>query len=259
MPYSDDTKAIQQLLVDKFHQDIDVDGIYGFQTGRAILNTLQSFAQGREDDQARQAAENERPVGKLILKGVPHISQWDYPHIEILPQREVEEKNPDGSPKLDDEGKPIIKVLAPETCRDYGCMSCCVELLRAYYAGDTPNIEWFIAHMKEIDGYNDRGWIRWGKVKEAIGLQHTSNIGIEAGITQINVSRPVILEIRTKEGRTHYILGIGYDPKGFHCNDVGSWRGNAYENPGRTDTPGQTFVPYENVTRVDSMRSTKGA
>ena len=39
----------------------------------------------------------------------------------------------------------------------------------------------------------------------------------------------------------------------FHCHDVGSWRGNAYENPGRTERPGQMVFPYSDIRRVDVL------
>ena len=265
MPYSPNVERIQQLLRDRHGQQCDVDGLYGPGTERAILNVLE--ADTRKDEQAIADAENEgmpaapaASVGKLVLTAIPHITQWDYPHVEILPQRHVEEMGEDGNPKLDDEGRAITKTLPAETCQDYGCMSCCIELLRARDDGDTPNIEWFIPALKEIGGYDTNGKVIWSKVKQLTGFEHTPHSGddrIEKARAEINAGRPVILEITTSKGTGHFILGIGYDPVGFHCHDVGSWRGNAYENPNRTERPGQTFVKYEDVRRVDAM--VKGA
>ena len=246
------TKLQIALMDEGLLQEDEIDGWFGAGTQKAI------DAYFARQEQTEADAENEGMRGatvtaKVILKGVPHISQWDYPDLIILPPRQVEEINPDGTPKLDDEGNAILKMLPAETCQDYGCMSCCVELLRARDTGDTPNIEWLIPALKEIGGYNAKGQIVWAKVKQLTGFEHTANIGIEQGIAEIDASRPVILEIRTKRGTTHYILGIGHDTGGFHCHDVGSWRGNAYNPPNRTDTPGQTFVKFSDVTRVDSM------
>ena len=164
------------------------------------------------------------------IAGVPHISQWDYPNIEIVPGKSV---------------------------RQIGCLSCCCDIIYSFHIDGDLNIESFVRNLKAFDGYDPAGNIQWGAVEKVTGLAHCRDVGTAIGKTVIDNGSPIIVCVRTKKGGTHFIVGIGYDANGFHCHDVGSWRGNQYAHPNRVpgpgDPPGQTFVEYGDVIRVDTL------
>ena len=166
----------------------------------------------------------------VMIDGVQHVSQWDYPNIEIVP------------------GKSVRKI---------GCLSSCCEVIHAYARHADPDIPRFVDGMKQIDGYSPGGDIQWDAVEALTNLTHARDIGIANGKESLAEGQPIILCIRTRKGSLHFIVAIGYDGQGFHCHDVGSWRGDGYAHPNRvpgpSDPPGQTFVAYRDVVRVDSL------
>ena len=207
------------------------------------------------------------------IKRVPHMSQWDYNHVGIVPARTVVRRDSQGEPLLDNDGNKQYLTLPAKSVRQIGCLSCCCDIISAYHTDTDPNIESFVRNLKAFDGYglkdpiqwHDDGTIRydpagnikWGAVEKLTGLNHQRDVGVIVGQMNIDEGNPIIVCIRPKKGGTHFIVGIGYDDRGFHCHDVGSWRGDAdkYPNrvPGPGDKPGQTFVEYGDVIRVDML------
>ena len=277
--------ALQNLLIAAGYLDDIPDGVIGKKGHGAIEHFFASHGLEGEPEFSPTAHTNvlyvdaigrgqAPPPGQKVLaafiKKVPHVSQWTYPYIEITPERRVVRRDSNHTPILDDEGKQQYVTIPKKSVREIGCLSCCIDLIHSHSGGGEVDIDSFVRNGKTFQIYDpgeekDIRWddagrivydpggdIRWDEVEAMTGLTHAPDIGIDSGKESIDEDDPVILCVHTGKG-FHFIVGIGYDGEGFHCHDVGSWRGNAYANPRRRERPGQTFVKYEDVTRVDSL------
>ena len=274
--------ALQNLLIAAGYLDDIPDGVIGKKGHGAIERFFASHGlEGEPEispnehtallyDEATIFREQTPTDRKVLIEKIPHVSQWTYPYIEITPERTVVKRDAGHDPILDGEGEKQYVTIPSKSVREIGCLSCCVDLIHSHSVDGEVDIDSFVRNGKAFQIYDsgdekDIRWddagrivydpggdIQWDEVEALTGLTHAVDIGIGSGKESLDEGDPVILRVRTGKG-FHFVVGIGYDEEGFHCHDVGSWRGNAYSNPMRRERPGQTFVKYEEVTRVDSL------
>lgn len=226
-----EVRDVQQRLRDaKCLADKDVDGVVGPKTLSAI-ETWETMT--RRDFFSDEAWVPVADVGgkKVMIPDVPHVSQWDYPHIEIVP------------------GKSVQKI---------GCLSTCHELARAFKDHTPPDIARYVSEMRAKGGYDKSGNIQWDIACDVTGMEKFLGLSHDEAREHIGSGTPVIIEVKNNKGGQHFVLGIGYDSEGFIVHDVASWRGDAYQYPNRVaptpdGTPGQTLVPYHAVVDIDVL------
>ena len=216
MPYSECMKKIQQTLVDRYGQRIDVDGWIGPATETAILNVLDTPL-----DTAIADAENEGMVAQgnpplSVIPNVLHISQ--------------------GDPSIRD------MVLSPgtDTCQQSGCLTvalwACINKL-----GIDIGIADFIDNLIGRGCYDARSILNQAKAVGLWGFGYKRNIGRIEAENYLRFGTPVILRIP----RPHFYIGLGYDrsKNRYAVHNPGRRAENFYNNP--------TWVDADKIDRYD--------
>ena len=218
MPYSETMKEIQQVLVDHHGQQIDVDGWIGPATERAILVALQP---------PPGAAETPPGAFSGVIADVPHISQ--------------------GAPEVaqirlgfDD---------TADTCQKSGCLSCCLWSVLCAQGMDV-SCDSFIEHLAASECYTDSSLLITQKACDEVDAVYCREITAHAAHNYLSDGIPIILRIH-QHGHSHFVVAIGYDAdKGYAVHDVGTRRGNFYDNP--------RYIAAAEVTRYDAAVRNKG-
>ena len=216
----DDEVVIAQgrLVEDGFLTSTDIDG----NVGNGTLNAIREWERERERD-FYEVVFGMPPVvvsqlDPIMIPKVAHTCQAWY-NIDLC----------DGEP-----------------CRKSGCLSCCCEICWAVHDGRDIDVYGFITQMKQRGGYNSSGQIIWGVLEQLTGMEHFDRISLDEARNHIESGSPVMLNIGG-----HWVLGIGFDDRGFHAHDVGYRLGDCYKNPNVTKGKPTTYVLNENVVRVD--------
>ena len=206
--------AQNRLVQDGFLVTDDIDG----NVGPATLRAIEQWESSRDRD-FYQVVFDVDPVRVSQLKpvmidGVAHVCQAFF-NIDLVP------------------GEP---------CKKSGCLSCCVEVCKAHQDNRDPKVYDFIVAMKERNGYNASGQIRWPVMTAITGMQHYRGITLDEAHAHIESGTPIIVDIGG-----HFIIGVGYDDRGIHCHDVGRRLGNCYDNPNLSTGSPRTYCLNDDI------------
>ena len=216
MPYSKTMQEIQTILVERYDQAIDIDGLVGPATEGAILAVLMANAPINED--AAPAADG--AVRYPVREDVPHISQGDSSISGIW----------------------LGHGTNADTCRKSGCLSCALWIVLTAQDACKVDCAQFIHNNVDDGCYNETSIINQAKVCERYGFVYQRDITDYAAKNYLKDGIPVILQIR--KPHTHFLVGLGYDMmKGYAYHDPGTREGNFYDDA--------RWLPESDVTRYD--------
>ena len=247
MPYNEQVKQIQALLVGKWGAKIDVDGLAGPATYRAIYNALMSARPKVSVDTPPPAADKVDPAGTPaepipVLLNVPHYSQGA-PLVRgiLLGFPLTEQQKAENIALMKEERPPKYK--EPDTCQKSGCLStalwCC---LAAQRGDDFPAVDSFIEHLVSCECYLNGSILHQGKACAEFGFRYQRQISAYAAKNYLRDGYPIIIQIR--KPHTHFLVGLGYDAvKGYAVHDPGTRDGNFYK--------GERWLNESDVTRFD--------
>ena len=149
-------------------------------------------------------------------------------------------------PVIVKDGLKKIVIKQAKTVKQIGCLTCCCEAVRASTRGSLMDVGEFVRRMKEFDGYDGAGNLKWDIAAMICGFDnYERDVTLDTAKARIDNNFPVFLRVIGKSGHEHFVLGIGYDATGWRVHDVGTRFGSGYTDPARN-----TF-PYDRVTRID--------
>lgn len=208
-------RQIQEFL------GVDADGLAGDGTMQAWSEYAGSVGppgkDGNDGASIAQAQEQAREIE--IIQGFPHDCQGNYDKLMI---------------GVEPTWKSVKRI---------GCLSCVVELHRAFWFGDTPDVPRFVEWMQENNGYDSNRDLRWEPVKEQFRLEQDRDITLGQAKQHVAEGRPVIVCERTQYGGTHFTVGIGRTPAddGWLVINPGRQTGSYYENPANVKMDSQVI------------------
>ena len=237
MPYSETMEQIQSLMVLHFNQDIDIDGIIGPATEKAILSVLKTYS---PKPRVEAVTPQEAPQG--AISDVPHHSQGasDVSSLWLGKGLTIEQIKENSFAK--DRGK-VPPHKGPDTCRQSGCLTCALWAVLTFQDACKVDPAYFIEQNVENDCYDSNSIINQMKVCERYGFVYAFDITAAAAKNYLKRNIPIIFQI--KKPHTHFLVGLGYDVMlGYAYHDPGTREGNFYENP--------QWMPQQDITRFDA-------
>ena len=215
MPYDARVEKLQRILVKKFGEKIDVDGLWGNNTQQALLRNVEPIIDPLESD-IYGIGEEDNVLGP-------------FPKIDI-----------EWKTQFDDAYKADLLRPGGRTIQHSGCYVACMAMCL-----DTT-VPAIVAELNERNGfYKETSMIDWNVIKEMGGKRCLQNVGFDRGLEYLQSGNPIILHFP----RGHFVVAIGLaDESHFRVLDPGSGMGN-----GNTMDNQKTIIHFDEVDRVDVL------